>query len=310
MTSAHEQVRVQELPVTFECEGSTLVGMVHLPNQVRTRGLLVVVAGGPQYRGGVCRMQVTLARQLAATGTPVMRFDHRGLGDSEGQFQGFTAVTADIGAALAAFMKSVPGLREVVLWGGCDAASASMISGWKHPQITGLVLGNPWVHTQETGDLVAVKHFRQRLGDADFWRKVLRLQYNPFPALVTLVRAAWQRVVRQRGMLDAEGAIAADNPHLPFRQRMRLGLSRFRGDVLLLMSGRSLVSKEFDELITSDIAWQDAMRSPRHLVRFDIADADQAFSTGLARMALNRAIECWMHDPKVDLTSQGVAVAG
>lgn len=309
MIGVREPTSVRELPVTFDCEGSTLVGMVHVPEHVRTRGLLVIVAGGPQYRGGVCRMQVALSRVLASSGTPVMRFDYRGLGDSEGQFKGFTAVTADIQAALATYLKAVPGMREVVLWGGCDAASASMINGWKFPEITGLVLGNPWVHAQETGDLVAVKHFRSRMGDADFWRKVLRLQYNPLPAAMTLLRAAWHRVSLRLGREPTARANTLDDPSLPFQRRMMFGLSRFRGDVLMLMSGRSLVSKEFDELVAAQAGWQEAMRAPRHLVRYEIADADQAFSTVEARLEVNRTILSWMHDPTGDLRPNAHAAA-
>lgn len=296
----HAPTAVQEIPVTFLCEGETLVGMVHLPAQIRSRGMLSVVAGGPQYRGGVCRMQVTLARQLAAAGVPVMRFDYRGLGDSEGAFRGFTQVTADLRAALDTFLATVPQMREVVLWGGCDAASASMINAWKFPEVTGMVLGNPWVHAQDTGDLVAVKHFRSRLLDADFWLKVIRLQYNPLPAAGTVLRALWQRFKRRLAGAGVRPgpAVAQDDPSLPFQQRMRLGLTRFQGDLLLLMSGRSLVSKEFDELVAAHADWQQAMKAPRSVRRHDIAEADQAFSTLDARQEVNRVTHSWLLDPQ------------
>lgn len=309
-TPGHIPVTVQEIPVTFRCEGHTLVGMVHVPDQIRARGMLSVVAGGPQYRGGVCRMQVTLARQLAAAGVPVMRFDYRGLGDSEGVFQGFTQVTADLRAALDTFMATVPGMREVVLWGGCDAASASMINAWKFPEVTGMVLGNPWVHAQETGDLVAVKHFRSRLTDADFWMKVIRLQYNPLPAAGTLLRTVGQKLKHRltRSGVGANAAVAlADDPGLPFQQRMRLGLARFRGDLLLLMSGRSLVSKEFDELVAAHADWQQAMRAPRSARRHDIADADQAFSTLDARREVNSITQRWLLDTQASFEPSALA---
>lgn len=287
-----------EIPVVFDCEGSRLVGMVHRPAQPRERGLLIIVAGGPQYRGGLARIQVRLARRLAAAGVPVMRFDYRGLGDSEGQFRGFRQVEADIAAALQTFMAQVAGMREVALWGGCDASSASLINGWKFPQIKGLLLGNPWVHSEETSDKVAVAHFRQRLRDVDFWLKLLRGGYNPLPALGTLLRTLLKPVRRIFGTGAAPAAEAArDDVTLPFQARMRLGMARFRGDVLLVMSGRSLVSKEFDQLITQSPAWQQALASPSRIMRVELPDADQAYSTITSQGEVIDLVTQWMCEP-------------
>lgn len=288
-------MRVDEIPVVFDCEGSELIGMVHLPDQVCARGMLSIVAGGPQYRGGVCRMQVQMARHLADAGVPVMRFDYRGLGDSEGRFRGFQDVAVNLGAAIRTFRAQVPSLQEVVLWGGCDAASAVLINAWRYPEVTGVVLGNPWVHNPGTGDAVAVKHYGQRMRDKDFWLKVLRLQYNPLPALATLLRRAWSRLA---GGAAPGTAKLADTPDDPFVPRMRHGLQQFKGDVLFLMSGRSLLSREFDELMATDPAWQQAARSPRLVARHDIPDGDQAFSTVETRGEVNRVTRQWMLDAR------------
>jgi len=286
-----------EIPVVFDCGGHELIGMVHRPAAARSRGMLAMVAGGPQYRGGVCRMQVQMARALAASGIPVMRYDHRGMGDSEGPFRGFQDVADDLAAAIQAFRNQVPGLREVVLWGGCDGASAVLINAWRYPEVTGLVLGNPWVHNAETGDVVAVQHYSQRMRDKDFWLKVLRLQYNPLPALATLARRGLRGLLARLGGGRSATADPADNPSAPFLPRMRLGLQRFRGDVLLLMSGRSLLSKEFDELLRSDPGWQQAARAPRSLLRHDIPDGDQAFSTIATRQEVTHVTRQWLLQP-------------
>lgn len=296
-------MNVREIPIVFDCEGSQLIGMVHLPETIRSRGLLSVVAGGPQYRGGVCRLQVQMARSLSAQGVPVMRFDYRGLGDSEGRFLGFQQVEADIGAAVQAFLRAVPALREVVLWGGCDAASATMLNAWKYPQVTGMALGNPWVHNEQTGDVVAIKHFSKRMRDLDFWLKVARLQYNPLPALGTVSRRAVGRLRSQVGKALPVKALPEQDDHgLPYLPRMRLGLSRFKGDLLLLMSGRSLLSREFDVLVQQEPAWQQAMKAPRHVARGDLPDADQAFSAMATRAEVIHLLGQWMLDPRATLT--------
>lgn len=295
--------------MVFDCQGCRLVGMVHVPAQPRTRGLLSIVAGGPQYRGGLARMQVRLARQLAAEGVPVMRFDYRGLGDSEGRFRGFRHVEADLAAALQAFQTHVPALREVALWGGCDASSASLINGWKFPQVTGLLLGNPFVHSEETGDQVAVAHYRQRLRDKDFWLKLLRGGYNPLPAVATMLRSLRARLRRAlRGPGDTTAPPAArDDPALPFQQRMCLGLSLFEGDVLMLVSGRSLVSKEFDQLLAQSPAWQQALAAPAQIVRVDLPDADQAYSTIITQNEVIALITRWMCHPEQVTGHRGAA---
>lgn len=292
-------MNIREVPIVFDCEGDELVGVLHIPEQIRARGLLSIVAGGPQYRAGVGRLQVQLARELAAHGVPVMRFDYRGLGDSAGQFRGFQDVAADLAAALAEFRKQVPALSEFVLWGGCDAASAVLINAWRFPEVTGIVAGNPFARTEGSANAAVVKHhYRKRIRDKDFWLKVLRLQYNPFPAMGTLCAAGWQRLTRggQAGADLAEENFI-DDPTKPFVPRMRMGLSRFKGDVLFLMSGRSLVTKEFDELVAARPAWQQAMKAPRHVVRYDMPDADQTYSSIASRVEVIEAARRWMLDP-------------
>lgn len=301
---------MREIPLVFDCQGDALVGMVHLPERPLSRGLLSIVAGGPQYRGGVGRLQVQLARELAAQGIPVMRFDYRGLGDSEGRFRGFQDVSDDLQAALREFRRVAPEVQEFVLWGGCDAASAVLINAWRFPEVTGVVAGNPFARTEETASTTVVKHhYRKRLRDKDFWLKVLRGQYNPLPALGVLWQAARQRLAgdARQPATDDEASFNQD-PARPFVPRMRIGLSRFRGDLLFLMSGRSLVTKEFDELVATRPAWQAALKSPRHVVRHDMPDADQTYSSIASRREVIEVARRWMLDPRAPL--HGAASAG
>ncbi len=73
-----------EVPVVFPCGSDRLVGMLHRgdTDRRRQRGVVVVVAGGPQYRAGAHRQFVSLARKLAQHGYPVLRFDLRGMGEA------------------------------------------------------------------------------------------------------------------------------------------------------------------------------------------------------------------------------------
>src|SRR5690349_15977659 len=98
----------RERTVVFECAGERLVGVVHAG--AASVGVLVVV-GGPQYRAGSHRQFVLMARELARAGYPVLRFDYRGMGDSDGAPCSFEQIDPDIRAAIDAFMKHEPQLR-------------------------------------------------------------------------------------------------------------------------------------------------------------------------------------------------------
>ncbi len=119
--------RTSEKPITFECGSDTLLGILHSPTcPESTIGVLVVV-GGPQYRVGSHRQFVLMARALAESGFSVLRFDYRGMGDSEGSTRTFKDVGPDIAAAIDVLLREQPLLTGVVLWGLCDAASACLM---------------------------------------------------------------------------------------------------------------------------------------------------------------------------------------
>jgi len=262
-----------------------LLGMAHVPAVPARRGVLAIVAGGPQYRAGCCRQLVLMARSLAARGIPVFRFDHRGLGDSSGEYRGFEHVGADIDAAIEKFRCVVPSVEELVLWGGCDAASAALIHGPGNPRVVGLILGNPWVHSEQTEAQVLVKHYYwQRLREKTFWLKLLRFRINPFSKLASLVQAVRRS---KGGGGDRQGSQA------PFPNRMLNGLTQFRGRILLMMSGLSLLSREFDQLVAGSAEWQKAVDAA-DITRVEFPDADQAFSTIAARDGVIKAAGDWL----------------
>lgn len=125
--------------LTFDCEGNTLAATLDTGDA--TTGLLIV-SGGNELRAGPWNSQAQLAERIAGAGFPVLRFDRRGAGDSEGPNGGYRSSAPDLAAALAAFRAHVPTLRRVVGYGNCDAASALMLAGGAG--LDALVLANPW----------------------------------------------------------------------------------------------------------------------------------------------------------------------
>lgn len=277
----------EERALAFDCGGERLYGILSLPGHAASgaRGVLVVV-GGPQYRAGSHRQFTLLARDLAQGGVPVLRFDYRGMGDSEGAIRPFDDVEDDLRAAIDAFMAAAPGLREVVLWGLCDAASAIGMYAARDPRVTGLVLLNPWVRTEDGLARATLRHYyRARLRDPAFWKQLLRggLDWRrSLASLVALLRKA------RGGPAPAAAAATASLP-----ERMRAGLQDFRGQVLLVIAGADLTAREFCDLADADRAWKGVLAPPR-VTRRQIDDADHTFSRRAWRDQVARWTAEWL----------------
>jgi exosortase A-associated hydrolase 1 len=156
MNSLHEKALV------FDCAADRLFGILHVPlSNPRPIGVLVVV-GGPQYRAGSHRQFVLMARVLASAGYPVLRFDHRGIGDSDGAPRSFENLDDDVRAGLDALHAEVPALQGSVIFGLCDAASAALMYCRRDPRLAGLMLANPWVHSEAGAAKAYVKHYYGR----------------------------------------------------------------------------------------------------------------------------------------------------
>ncbi|HEV2221020.1 MAG TPA: hydrolase 1, exosortase A system-associated, partial [Casimicrobiaceae bacterium] len=260
-----------EQALAFECEGEQLVGIVAVPERLGPVGVLIVV-GGPQYRAGSHRQFVHLARRLAREGIAAMRFDYRGMGDAGGDMRSFENVTDDIAAAVAAFRRACPAVERVVLWGLCDAASAALIyvEATRNAPVAGLVLANAWVRSEATQAKTRIKHYyARRLLERDFWARLLRGQVHVGHAVAGVARSA--RSARRAAVTPRGSAVA-------FQDRMASGLSTFAGPVLLLMSGRDLTAREFDEYASCHSRWKTLLASAS-VERRDFEDADHTFSS-------------------------------
>ena len=262
----------------FEAGGEDLLGILHPGSPDSTRGVLIVV-GGPQYRVGSHRQFLLLARHLAAAGVPVFRFDYRGMGDSTGAQRDFERVSEDIRAAIDVFHQECPGVREVVIWGLCDAASAALIYAWQDPRIGGLVLANPWVRTEEGLAKAYLKtYYRRRLLSRDFWASLLRGRINPMASARSLAAMLRRVLGSKRRAPQASGTgAAATLPDGPLPERMAEGWTRYSGTILLILSGDDLTAAEFRDTAATNPAWQGLLDQPR-VTRHDLPEANHTFS--------------------------------
>lgn len=264
----HPPARPGEQAFVFECEGALLPAVLHLPVVTAERGVLVIV-GGPQYRVGSHRHFVHLGRDLAAAGYPVLRFDYRGMGDAEGEFAGFEGVDTEIHLAIDAFLREVPALREVVLWGLCDAAAAAIGYAWRDPRVCGLVLLNPWVRTEVGEARTYLRHYYAgRLVDPVFWRRLISGGVNPIRAIGSVVDFLRRAQDKTR---EADGR----PPDLPARMARDFG--RFEGHALLALSGQDLTADEFRDVVAGSLQWQRLL-DRSDMSRLDISEANHTFS--------------------------------
>ena len=241
-------------PVQFVCEGAALAGT--LDEAHGTTGLLLV-SGGNEIHSGSWAGQSQLAARIAAAGYPVLRFDRRGIGDSEGENAGFGGQDADIAAALVAFRSAQPQVQRVVGFGNCDAASALMLSA-AELGFDALVLANPWII--EAGDesvqapAALRRRYAQKVTDPGEWLRLLRGGVN-------LRKLVW-------GLRHASGPA----PRSSLADAMQTGLAKFAGPVIILLAARDRAAQLFEAAWPADDA---------HVCRID--SASHSFSDEVAR---------------------------
>lgn len=280
-----------ETPVWVDCGGDRMLGIVCAPTSGAHRGVgVLIVVGGPQYRVGSHRQFVRLARALAAAGHLSLRFDYRGMGDSEGRMRSFDDIGADLTAALDC-LAAQPGVRRIVVWALCDGASAALMFCAGDGRVGGLVLLNPWVRSEATLAATHLKHYYgRRLLERAFWRSMFAGRVDLRASLRDFIGKARAAVLRRR-----------QAPRQTFQRSMAEGWRCFGGSILLLLSGRDLTAKEFLEYAAVDSAWRGLLERP-NVTRRELAEADHTFS-GVAS-------DRWMREQTIDWISRLAETGG
>jgi len=222
---------------TFECQGETLAGTLDM---AEARAGLLIVTGGNELRSGPFGGHAELAGKVATAGFPVMRYDRRGVGDSSGTNATFADSADDIAAALLAFRAQVRGLKHIVAYGNCDAASALMLAEGKG--CDALVLANPWTfEPQSEPEAPAAEEPQPQMTPAAIRRHYLRRLTDP----KALLRLLTGKV--KVGQL-AESLVEAVKPAPPpssLAQGMAQGLKTFTGPVTLLIAQNDRTGQVF-----------------------------------------------------------------
>lgn len=211
----------------FPCEGDRLAATL---DTAPGRTALLLVSGGNEVRSGAWNGQALFAARIAASGFPVMRFDRRGVGDSEGNNRGFRSSAPDIAAALDVLHHQCPHVDRIVGFGNCDAASALMLA--RGAALDGLVLSNPWTIEEDASEApaeVVRDHYRRRIADPAAIRRLLT-------GKVSLVKLARSLASALRSAPPEPTGLAA---------QMANGIAAFPGPVCFLVAGRDRTGRAF-----------------------------------------------------------------
>lgn len=187
---ASEVVQVITKAVSFHCESCRLFGMLHLPpdHVLRHKTGIILLNPGPTDRSGPHRLYIKLAVKLAAQGYPVLRFDARGVGDSEGEWrediEGATILNIwkeihqgiwipDAQAAIEFLCQAVPEVGRVILGGLCGGAITALLAGAAHPSVAGLLMmGTPLTLGDRVGNVEALPNETIKQETMNFYRKL------------------------------------------------------------------------------------------------------------------------------------------
>ena len=220
--------------LAIPCEGSTLAATLDLPAAPAATGLLIVT-GGNEIRSGAWGGQARFAARMAQAGYAVLRFDRRGVGDSDGPNGSYRSSAPDITAALTALRAAVPSLTHVAAWGNCDAASALMLTSGAGADA--LILSNPWTFEQDEPEddqpaempTAALRaHYINRLANPAALKRLLSGQVSLKTLLASLL-----------------AMLRPPAPPSSLAQTMASSLASFPGPVVILLAEADRTAQAF-----------------------------------------------------------------
>lgn len=276
-----------EKPLLINSGGKQLLAILHMPEEVLTDTALLIAVGGPQTRVGSHRQFLLLARYMVKQGVPVLRFDHAGMGDSEGNNSSFLSVYRDFEPVVVSLFQHT-NVKKYCFWGLCDAVSAGLLyfSVSNDDRLAGFIALNPWVRQQHTeAQAYLSNYYLRRVLDKEFWKKVVTLRVNIFASVYSFIRLC---ILSRRSGPDAQKTGASTKtgkdvtwPEFTednYVQGMLSGLKKLKKQCFLILSGNDLTADEFRMLSEKDQGWALAMEEAL-IDQITIAKANHTFSS-------------------------------
>ncbi len=205
-----------------------LFGILTLPNEGTTAPAVILLNTGAGHHVGPHRLYVPLAREWAADGHVVLRFDLGGIGDSHPPSDpdpnvAYPAHMLDDTREAIAFVRHAAPQRQVILAGLCSGGWLAFRAAGSDLNVDGIVSINPPLYLRDGSagrqwvyDGRELERYQRSMRDPSKWMKALR------------GRASYATFTRM-----AATAIA---------QRVTMGLAGRRGDVLPDGLARDLIA--------------------------------------------------------------------
>lgn len=311
MTAAPASRLSTGTPVSFTFEGCRLAGSLHRPERPAS-GLPAVILfnQGPVDRGGAHRLYIKLANRLVDLGFTVLRFDARGIGESEGLFNGELtpplsvpdaygliqrgAWVPDARAAIAYLQQSLKADR-VILGGLCGGAVTAFLAG-DHPDVAAMFgIGTPLTFTASTmrvSDLPEAVIQRDTVGylkklfNPSAWARFLSFQTD----YKTLVKVFGTQAKRRLGGKPSAGAGSAADDKVNLRLVEAINTAGQRGKpMLMVFSENDYLWQEYNEE-----AWRFRTRDRLPFDLTTIADANHTLTEEPWQEALFNTITEWI----------------
>lgn len=150
---------MNEEPVIFRSEGLKLEGLLYQPRDVAEARGAVVCHPHPLYGGSMLDVIVeAILKAMWAIDCATLRFNFRGVGNSQGEYDEGRGEARDAEAAV----KYLAGLRgmqrgKVILAGYSFGAMAAVNAAARTPEVTTVVAVAPPILADGVGQLVALK---------------------------------------------------------------------------------------------------------------------------------------------------------
>ena len=136
--------------VSFTSEGQKVAGILHLPNE---KSPSCVIASHGLLSNKNSEKYIALGEQISAEGMALLRFDFRGIGESEGRLEDDTVSrrVVDLSSAIA-LVKSYPGMgNRIGLLGSSLGGYVSLIGASREKGIRAVVTWATPFHLDDLG---------------------------------------------------------------------------------------------------------------------------------------------------------------
>lgn len=172
--------------ISWKIDDHDIIGTLDTPEDIASNSALIIVSGGNEIRSGSHDSQSQIAQYICAMGHYVLRYDRRGIGDSEGENSGFENSAKDIESAVQFLRSKVGHDLSISAFGNCDAASALLLHH-ENLGLKNLILANPWTIDAPTTDNSAKD----------------KIDETPTAPSAAAIRARyWARIKNPRSIID------------------------------------------------------------------------------------------------------------